>query len=104
MPIGSSYIHEAGRSGTSRPKTLPVSTRRTSAGLARPTLRWSSSAWPGREQERLGIGGHEGVDHRLHVLDALEQVRLAGHAMVDGDGQTAAGLGVEEAVDAVGVH
>ena len=102
MPTGSSYIHEAGRSGTSRPKTLPVSTRRTRAGLARPTLALQQVGLARREQQRLGIGGDEGVDHRLHVLDALQQVGLAGHAVVDGDGQAAARVGVEEAVEAVG--
>ena len=104
IPTGSSYIHEAGLVGDLAPEDVAGVDAQDERGLGAADPALEQVGLAGREQERLGIGGHEGVDDRLHVLDALEQVGLAGHAVVDGDGQAAARVGMEEAVEPVGVH
>ncbi len=81
-----------------------VSVRRTSAGLSRPGWRWSRSAWPTRELDRVGPGVDERVDRLLHVLDAGEHRGLAGHPVVDRDVEAAPRARVEEAVEAVLLH
>ena len=58
----------------------------------------------GRELDGVGRGVDQRRDRGLHVLDAGEEVGLAGEAVVDGDVEAAAGGGVEESVQAVGLH
>jgi hypothetical protein len=50
----------------------------------------------------VGPRGDEGADYLLHVLDTGKELRLAEEAVVDCDVDAAAGVGMKQAVQAVG--
>jgi hypothetical protein len=56
------------------------------------------------ELDRIGAGVDEGVDDLGHRFDAFEEAGLVEESVIDGDVEAAAGLGVEEAVEAGGFH
>lgn len=59
---------------------------------------------PQRELNRIRRCIHEGLHHRAHVFDALKETGLVEKAVIHGDVETAVGLGVEEAIEAVLFH
>ena len=59
---------------------------------------------PGGELDGIRRGIDEGLDHLAHVFDAGQEAGLVEEAVIDGDIEAAAGVGVEEAVEAIGFH
>jgi hypothetical protein len=65
----------------------------------------SAGGAPGHRQlDGIRSRIHEGLDDLGHGLDALQESGLVEEAVVDGDVEASAGLGIEEALEAKVFH